>query len=227
MPTARVYLFDIDGTLVESDGQGREAMEAAFESVTGHRLASFSFGGMTDPGIVREGLLGAGLAHDDETVDAVLSAYVDRLPQMMNPLRCRRIDGVDEALAVAEAHPTAAIGVGTGNVEMGAHFKLAAVGLMERFAFGGYGSDAENRAELLRVGADRGAARLGRDTSSCEVVVIGDTPRDVDAARALGARCLAVATGACSLADLLGSEPDLAVETLQDDRALAFLAGTT
>ena len=102
-------------------------------------------------------------------------------------------------------------------------FKLAAVGLASYFAFGGYGCDAEARAELLAIGARRGAEHLGVTPGSVPVVVIGDTVRDIRAARAVGASVLAVATGGSSAAELEAEAPDLLVETLEDPRALAML----
>jgi phosphoglycolate phosphatase len=80
--------------------------------------------------------------------------------------------------------------------------ELSRVGLHERFAFGGFGSDHETHSELIRIGAERGAALLGAPLSACRVVVIGDTPKDIAAARAVGAESLAVATGSFSTAAL-------------------------
>jgi phosphoglycolate phosphatase-like HAD superfamily hydrolase len=100
-----------------------------------------------------------------------------------------------DALDLAESRRGVAIGLGTGNVERGARIKLGRVGASDRFRFGGFGCDAEDRAELIGVGADRGAAMLGAPRSACRVVVIGDTPRDVAAAQANDAECIAVATG--------------------------------
>ena len=77
----------------------------------------------------------------------------------------------------------------------GARLKLARVGIDEPFAFGGFGCDAEDRVELIRNGAESGAAQLGAPREDCRVVVIGDTPKDVEAAKAIGAACIGVGTG--------------------------------
>ncbi len=193
-----VLLFDIDGTLIDTGGAGRRSMERAFADHTGRgdACAALSFAGMTDRAIARAGLLAAGRQATDDEMDRVLARYVEHLAREVLASRGYRVhEGVLEALATAESRPACAVGLGTGNLERGARLKLARGGIHERFAFGGFGCDHEDRAELLRVGARRGAARLGVPLAACRVVVIGDTPKDVAAARAIGAECIAVCTG--------------------------------
>ncbi len=192
---ATVVLFDIDGTLLDAHGAGRRAMEAGFAAVTGHAggLARVRFAGMTDPSIVRAGLAAAGVPADDGVIAHVIERYLAALPQELSSRPPRVLPGVVERLAQAD-RPGVAVGVGTGNVEAGARAKLRAAGLEHRFSFGGFGSDHELRADLLRIGAQRGAEHLGRSIHDCQVVVVGDTPRDVEAATTIGANCLAVAT---------------------------------
>lgn len=198
--TSTILLFDIDGTLISTGGAGRTAFITAFEEVTGAVDAydSFSFAGRTDRGIVRAGLDAAGLANSDETIDAVLERYLELLVDNVSSS-----DGfvihpwVHEAVrAVSEG--SAAIGLGTGNVERGARIKLERAQLNEFFGFGGFGCDAEARHDLIRAGAERGAALLGRPLSACDLVVIGDTTRDIEAAQAVGGQCLTVGTGGMS-----------------------------
>jgi phosphoglycolate phosphatase-like HAD superfamily hydrolase len=98
-----------------------------------------------------------------------------------------------------------AVGLGTGNVREGARIKLERVGVHHHFRFGGFGNDAEARPEVIRLGAERGAAELGVPLAECRVVVIGDTPRDVHAAASIGAECIAVATGSYSVEELQAS----------------------
>jgi phosphoglycolate phosphatase-like HAD superfamily hydrolase len=117
------------------------------------------------------------------------------------------------------------VGLGTGNLRDGARLKLSRVGLHERFAFGGFGSDHEARDALLRVGAERGAGTLRAPLSACRVVVIGDTPRDVAAAQAIGAECLAVATGPFSVDALAACGPTHCFRDLAEDGAVAALLG--
>lgn len=226
MSAPLVVLFDIDGTLLSSGGAGRRAMDLAFGTVCGRPDAcgAVPMAGMTDRAIVRAGLLAAGLSDLPETIDAVMDAYLSNLPEeVARAERYRLFDGVAEALTGLIARPGVAVGLGTGNVRDGARIKLSRADVWERFPFGGFGCDSEDRGELLAIGAARGAALLGRDQAECRVLVIGDTPRDVSAARSIGADCLAVATGPHVLADLQDAGATWAVPDLCDPLALQVL----
>ncbi len=220
-----VLLFDIDGTLVSTGGAGRRAMERAFAEHTGTAAAlDFSFAGMTDPAIVRLGLAHAGRPADADAIAAVLASYLRVLSEEVataDPFVVHL--GVDRALRETAAWPRCAIGLGTGNIRDGAKVKLGRAGLFDRFAFGGFGCDSEDRAELLAVGAARGAALLGTARDECRVIVIGDTPKDVAAALAIGALALGVGTGPYSAMDLLACGAAWAFSSLEEDGALEAL----
>lgn len=204
-----VLLFDVDGTLLDTGGAGRRAVERAFDLRHGRADAcdAISFCGMTDRAIVRDGLAAIGVHATAEAIDALLSIYLVELArELAATSRCRVLDGVEAALNVG-TRAGCAVGLGTGNIHEGAMLKLGRVGLADWFAFGGFGSDHELRSELLRVGAQRGAARLAVPLDRCRVVVIGDTPKDVDAAHAIGAECLAVASGRFGVAELVACGP--------------------
>jgi phosphoglycolate phosphatase-like HAD superfamily hydrolase len=222
-----VLLFDIDGTLVTTGGAGRRAMERAFEQLTGRRDATrFPFAGMTDRAIVRAGLRNVGHADDDRGVDSLLATYVLLLAEEVPASPTYGVyPGIVAALDAAAGARDTAVGLGTGNVRDGARIKLDRVLLHERFAFGGFGCDHEERSELLRVGAERGAAQLGRPRSECRVVVIGDTVRDVDAALAIGAECLAVGTGGEDLEVLRARGATLVFRDLDEAGAIDALLG--
>jgi len=227
---ATVLLFDVDGTLISTGGVARRALERAFEVRHGRTGAlAFDLGGMTDLAIVRDGLaaLGSGLggAALDAEIEATLVTYLGILESEIAGATVRVHDGIMRALDAADAEPRVACGLGTGNVREGARIKLGAAGIYHRFAFGGFGSDHVERAALLRAGAERGAARLGQGPGACRVVVIGDTPRDIAAARAIGAECVAVATGGTPLDELRAHAPDFAFPDLAADGALAALIG--
>lgn len=205
-----VFLFDIDGTLILTGGAGRKAMESAFLDVygpSGPPSLKFHFGGMTDRAIVRLGVraIEGQSDPDAKAIDAVLDAYVTRLAAEVDKSDSYRVlPGVPQVLAKLKEHDATrvAIGLGTGNVKRGAYTKLARGSLGDTFAFGGFGCDHEDRGELLRVGATRGAAALGVPLAECRVVVIGDTPKDVHAAHAIGAECIGVGTGGFAIAEL-------------------------
>ncbi len=210
-----VFLFDIDGTLILTGGAGRRAMEGAFRALYGDRgpaAVQFHFGGMTDRAIARAGIRSAGDGEPDSVaIEKVLDAYVTRLgAEVERSDQYRVLPGVHDVLARLAEGPREriALGLGTGNIKRGAHTKLARGGLHETFSFGGFGCDHEERGELLRVGAERGMAMLGVARADCRVVVIGDTPKDVAAAKAIGAECIAVGTGGFAASELvaLGAE---------------------
>ncbi len=220
-----VVLFDIDGTLVTCGGAGRAAMERAFADEVGRAdVLDFSFGGMTDRAIARDGLARAGVEASVAAIDGLIARYLGHLEATVpGAERYRVLAGVVRLLDRLAPLAHVALGLGTGNVERGARIKLARGALWERFAFGGFGSDAEDRGELLACGARRGASRLGVSVEAARVIVIGDTPRDVAAARAISAEVIAVATGGFTRADLEPHAPDLLVEQLTDARALAYV----
>jgi phosphoglycolate phosphatase-like HAD superfamily hydrolase len=135
--------------------------------------------------------------------------------------------GMREAVAEARTRSGVAVGLGTGNVRKGARVKLERVGIYDQFAFGGFGCDHEDRVELIRHGARSGAQLLGAPLEACRVVVIGDTPKDVHAAKGIGAVCIGVGTGNFTPQALLESGADFAfpdfsapgaIEALLQDR---------
>jgi phosphoglycolate phosphatase-like HAD superfamily hydrolase len=220
-----VLLFDIDGTLISTDGAGRRAFTRAITERTGRPDAcDFSFAGMTDRAIARKALEAAGLPVTTADIDATIDAYLELLDHELRTAACRVHEGIAAALDAAAATDSA-IGLGTGNVRAGARLKLGRVGLHERFAFGGFGCDSELRHEVLRAGAERGAAALGAPVAECRVVVIGDTPKDIAAAQAIGAESIAVATGQYQVPDLAACRPTWAFEHLAADGALRALLG--
>jgi len=217
-----VYLFDIDGTLISTGGAGRRAMEGAFRDVhgpAGPAGVAFSYAGMTDRAIVRAGLLA--LEHhapDAAAIDRVLERYLGRLAHEVLATTTYVVHpGVMGVVAWLRDRPRIALGLGTGNVKTGAYAKLARGALDAPFAFGGFGCDAEDRTDLLRVGAGRGADALGLPLAECRVVVIGDTPKDVAAARGIGAECIGVGTGGFAPAALRDLGAQNAFATLEED----------
>jgi phosphoglycolate phosphatase-like HAD superfamily hydrolase len=203
-----VLLFDIDGTLLHGGGSGRRAVARVF----GERFArrevfdSVRFHGMTDRAIVRGGLVRAGLPADEAAIDAVCAAYLAALAEEVpRATEFRVMPGAAALLDALAGRPGVAVGLGTGNLREGARIKLEHARLYHHFAFGGFGCDAEDRAELIRIGAERGARHVGRDLTDCRVIVIGDTPRDAAAAQAIGAQSLTVETSGFGAADLLAA----------------------
>ncbi len=223
-----VLLFDIDGTLVTTGGAGRRALERSFEVMFGRADACthFRFDGMTDRAIIRAGLQAIGELDSEASIDRVLSKYVAVLEEEVARVPDSEYflhRGMLEALDATASRSGFAVGLGTGNIREGAKVKLSRVGVHERFGFGGFGCDAEDRAELIRVGATRGAERLGAPLSECRVVIIGDTPKDVAAALAIGAECVGVGTGSFTASELISCGAKYAFTSLGEEGALKSL----
>ncbi|MBR56557.1 MAG: haloacid dehalogenase [Myxococcales bacterium] len=222
-----VLLFDIDGTLVDAGGMGRVAMEEAFFEVCGRRdVCSFTFAGQTDRIIAEQGLKNAGMDPTPERIQRLLSHYLAQIQAEIDTNnRARLYPGTEALLARLCQYDHLALGLGTGNMEAGAFLKLRAAGLGSYFSFGGYGSDHEDRAALIRAGFQRGTTQLGCEESSCRRVVIGDTRLDVAAAKANNAETLGVLTGGDTREELVSAGAECIVETLEDPRAATFLVG--
>jgi phosphoglycolate phosphatase-like HAD superfamily hydrolase len=208
----KLILFDIDGTLLWTDGAGRRAIHRALldETGTAGPIENYRFDGKTDPQIVRELLTLAG--HPDAgsagRVAAVCRRYVGLLEaELAKPTQTTRaLPGVRPLLSALEPHEAAGralVGLLTGNLEAGAALKLRSAGLdPARFAVGAFGSDSGIRADLPAVAAERAARRTGRAFTGADIVIVGDTPDDVACGRPMGARAVAVATGFYDVAQL-------------------------
>ncbi|HVH67846.1 MAG TPA: haloacid dehalogenase-like hydrolase [Gemmatimonadales bacterium] len=226
----KLVLFDIDGTLLWTDGAGRRAIHRALldEAGTAGPIERYRFDGKTDPQIVSELLALADhpRARDEATIQAVCRGYVDHLrAELDRPTQTTRLmTGIHALLAALEARQAAGealIGLLTGNVASGAALKLRSAGLdPARFPVGAYGSDSARRADLPRVAADRATAVTGRPFSGADVVIVGDTPDDVACGRPIGARSVAVATGSYDVAALRACGAAYVFETLADTAAV-------
>ncbi len=217
----RVF-FDIDGTLLYTDGAGRVAISAALEEVFGTSgpIDGYVFHGKTDPQIVVELMLAAGLEEMEvrrrlaEIWPIYLRVLRRELEVRRRAGRIRTLPGVSELLAALAARADVALGLLTGNIEDGARLKLAAAGLMSGLGMGAFGSDSEDRSEVARVARRR--SRSARDAAEPALVVVGDTPEDIACARAVDAYAVAVATGRHKVEELEAAGADVVFEDLSD-----------
>ena len=204
----RLVLFDIDGTLLVTDGAPRRAFHRAMLEVyrTAGPIATHAFDGKTDPQIARELLTQAGLpsAAVERGLSALWSAYLRELSvEFAQPgSRTTVLPGIVTLLSALEGHTDVLLGLLTGNIEEGAMLKLATAGIRNTFRIGAYGSDCEQRDGLPGVAVARARAAVGIEFARGEIVIIGDTPSDVTCGRGLGARAIAVATGRFQQAEL-------------------------
>jgi phosphoglycolate phosphatase-like HAD superfamily hydrolase len=226
----KLVLFDIDGTLLWTDGAGRRAIHRALldQHGTAGPIDDYRFDGKTDPQIVRELLTHAGVpeAAISAGLDAVFERYLILLEGELARDRgaTRLLAGVHDllhALQSPEADGHVLVGLLTGNLETGAALKLRSAGLdPARFALGAYGSDAERRDELPPVALRRAAERVGPPIRAADVVIVGDTPADVACGRPIGASSVAVATGYYDVDELRAAGATHVFPDLADTRAV-------
>lgn len=211
MSAPAIALFDIDGTLVDTGGAGGRSWARAFADLHGVDvdITRFSEVGQTDPMVARATFHGAlGREPGTDELGRLYAAYLGHLADEVRASAGYRVlEAVPETLGrLCEAGVM--LGIVSGNLEGAARVKLTRGDLNRFFVFGGYGSDSDDRTELTRAALDR-AERLHGDRVAPErVFVVGDTPRDVGAARGVGAVAVAVASGRYSVDDLSAAGAD-------------------
>ena len=223
-----LVLWDIDHTLLQSRGMGREMYERAFPAAFGQpfqQLADVS--GRTELDIIAETLKLHGIEPTDtatgKLVDALIDSYEAGRDEFAS--RARVLPGAQEALAALAAEPTVHQGVLTGNLRAVARIKLVALGL-EQFLdleTSSYGDDHADRAELVAIARERAAQQLDTQFGSEDTLLIGDTPRDVAAGLAAGVQVIAVASGRSSFGDLQAAGASNVLADLTDTAALVQL----
>jgi phosphoglycolate phosphatase-like HAD superfamily hydrolase len=204
----KLVLFDLDGTLLWTDGAGRRAIHRALVDVLGTPgpIEGFRFDGRTDGEIVQRLAEGAGIPPTDALLARVLGRYVACLrEEIAKPTQRTTVyPGVRELLDALEPRADCLLGLLTGNVSEGAALKLASGGLaIERFRLGAFGSDSAHRPDLPAVAQRRAKEQLGLDLRGHDIVIVGDTPADVTCGNGIGARAIGVATGSFTVAQLM------------------------
>lgn len=231
-PLLTIILFDIDGTLVRTDGAGMRAMNRAFHDVFDIASAfdDVPMAGRTDRGILAEGARRAGIDLSEDDVRRFRVRYCERLhealavPDSGHGSQKTILPGVRTLLDALSEEGDVFAALLTGNCEAGARIKLEHFDLWKFFRCGAYGDEATDRTELFDVAMERVAACGAPSVPPGDVVVVGDTVLDVACARAAGARCVAVATGPFNADALAGAGADVAWNDLSDTSAfLTFL----
>lgn len=229
--SARLLLFDIDGTLLLTGGAGKRAMERAFLELYGvtDALAGVSMAGRTDRWLAELALTRHGLEASPERLDAFRARYLAALESAIHePGRGHRglLPGVAPLLdRLAQRHQWH-LALLTGNYRDGARIKLSHFGLWDRFAWGAFGDEHAERGALARAAVAAAPSQGVAIADPRHAVVIGDTPFDIACARAAGASVIAVATGGHPREELAAHDPDLIVDDLTAIATVeAFLAG--
>ncbi len=212
MKFSKILLFDIDATLLKSGYAGNRALNRAFYLLYGlsDAMGGIRPDGKTDPLIIREVLVDKlSDLNPDLEIPRVAEIYLKFLEEEVAESPAFQVmPGVQELLQQIYKIPSLCLGLATGNFESGARIKLQRAGLDGYFSFGGYGSDAENRTELVQVAIQRAEQYMGGAVPRDIVYVIGDTPRDIKHAKEAGVKTVAVATGRSGLDELAGYNPD-------------------
>lgn len=215
----RVLLFDIDLTLINTGGAGSRAMTLTFEELYGvaDAFRSVPFAGRTDHAILRDALRLHGLEDGDVRgqVARFHERYLRRLADLLPETPGRVLPGVVDLLEALRRRPGVTLGLATGNFRASAQLKLAHYGLWHHFVGGGFGDDTEHRAEVVAAAVRDVAPHLTGD-GALQVTVIGDSPLDVEAARANGFTAVGVATGLASREELQGAGAHLVFADLSD-----------
>ncbi|HEY5192877.1 MAG TPA: HAD family hydrolase [Solirubrobacteraceae bacterium] len=219
MSQAKLILFDIDGTLIDTGGAGARSWAWAFERQfdTKVDIAEHSTAGMTDPAIGRATF--KEVMEREPTSDELtrlMASYQAVLPDYVASSKDYRVLRGVQRLLEDLTDVGIALGLTTGGLEAAAHAKLGRGQLNHFFLVGGYGSDSENRVALTQAAVDRGERLLDQALDLREVFVVGDTPLDIAAAKGVGAVSVGVASGRYDVEELEAADPDHVLASLAD-----------
>jgi phosphoglycolate phosphatase-like HAD superfamily hydrolase len=214
-----LLLFDIDGTLLDTGGAGGAALLDAVEELYGvprEAVPPLELAGATDGGITRDLFAQLNLPHSETTVRQYHECYLAHLDRRLNDpgFAGELLTGVHDLLRTLSEEGGAHLGLLTGNLRHGAWLKLERFGIEGYFADGAFGDDAADRNHLGPIAQRRMESLAGRSFHPEQIIVIGDTPKDIACAHALGARCLAVATGKPSREELGKHAPWMLLDDL-------------
>jgi len=224
-----LILFDVDGTLVDTAGAGKRAMERVFRERLGLAAltpdsAGVRFAGRTDTQILGDLAAANGIVPERFAAElpGLRDSYIDALRREMarpDPRR-RTMPGIPPLLRALDRRTDAHLGLLTGNLEAGARIKLEPFGLNRFFPGGGFGSDHPDRREVAKRAWIELREITGIAFEPWQVFVVGDTEHDVDCARFNGFHAIAVESAWVSREALEASRPDALFHDLTDLEAV-------
>lgn len=214
----RLIFFDIDGTLIRTGGAGEKAFSKVIQSQFDihNGTEELEFAGRTDYSIIREFFTQKGINPSSDNFERFLDHYVFWLDHLLKENPGQVLPGVIPLLNTLQqlkSPPT--LGLLTGNIQLGAEIKLSFYELWEYFTTGGFADDGEDRNEVATAAFNRGNRITSPKVKPSEVLVIGDTPRDITCAQFIDADVLAVATGKFTVDELKEHQPTHVAETLE------------
>ena len=216
-PPTVTFLFDIDGTLLRTEGAGLAALHSAFKTVFGiDQVAQVEVRGRTDRAIVRDIFAHHGIPESLEHWQEFQSEYLRELPQSLARRPGQLLPGVAATLDVLTRREHTALGLLTGNAHAAAQIKLSHFGIDHLFAFGGFGDHSVCRNQVAHQAVEAAATHLGEQFDRGAVCVIGDTPLDVACGRSIGARTIGVLTGSYDRESMEAAQPDLLLDDLSE-----------
>lgn len=221
-----LFLFDIDGTLITSGGAGEWALRRAVQARFGAEddLSKIVLAGATDAAIAGELLKNNGLAESGDNIAALLDTYLHFLAEEMPKRHGRIMPGILPLLEALRARRDCVLGLLTGNLARGAEIKLSHYGVWDYFEFGAFADDSRDRNRLGHFARARAEGAHGIEFPPERIFILGDTPRDIECARAIGAVAVAIATGDYSPEMLAAENPDFLFSDLSDtDSVLSAL----
>ena len=219
----KVVLFDLDGTLVYTGSAGRKALTKAITQLYGKEPKfdlSFISGRTDTDNFALIYQLAKGKKASKAEIQKIRNKYLEFLPLEVKK-SCKQkqykfVPGVKKLLAKLAQEKDVLLGLGTGNIEEGAKIKLAPSGLLKYFTFGGYGEDGHTREEMLNAAVKRAEKKLKTKLVPDQVYIVGDTHRDVLAAKACGYHSAAVTCGFGDPKSLQRAAAELQMDNFND-----------
>jgi phosphoglycolate phosphatase-like HAD superfamily hydrolase len=225
MPDITAVFFDIDGTLLDMRGVGRQSFVKALETTFGFKddLSYITFAGNTDLNILQQVMARRELPLTQADCDRFHRQLPLELSAAAHQAELVLYPGIRELLETLSENPAVILGLVTGNVEACAWIKLQQFNLHNHFVLGAFGDEHADRNEIARLALQRVQARMDPGQTLKGLFLVGDTPNDIAAAHAIGAVAIAVATGRFTVEALTAAGADVALSDLSDTQCVTDL----